>query len=264
MNGDKTMTMICLSTQTRFFLLVPCLALFAACSSDRDGGSSSQAAGAAPDPFIGEYTHPAVEMPLLRVTREGGGYFVSILDPRDMSYLPAAAAIECPESYAWGFEDLNHVDPIYICFPSPDDEFPEPFLLLHSRATPVVPELQTTTGYFYALIEEGVERTGPEAQAYASYLAATRAAASPSVATNIDVVTGIFGGPDCFWERMELGDDEFGQATHRQFGSDSVYHFMYEGELIIRWGGQEYAMVPRADGTLDGTRYDAGICVPVR
>lgn len=245
--------MTCPSVQSRLSMLIPCLVLFAACSSDREGGASSQTAGDPPDPFIGDYMHPDVDLPVLRVTREGGQYFGEILSSRDGPYLPAAAATQCPESVEWDLEGLEYIDPVYICFPPPEDYYsPEPVLLLHSRATPVVPEFYMTTGYYFELGREGVERTGPVAEEYARYLAATL---PPPIDDDWPVLEGIYTRVHnpasaaldaAFWHQLEFRPNR----RMRAFGTDGFESAYVIEDDIIRPEGSSFVFRLRPDGCI--------------
>jgi hypothetical protein len=236
---------------TRLFLLMPCLALFAACSSDRDG-ATTQTAGAAPDPFVGEYVYPDEQLTVLRVTRDGGQYFGSILGGRDGPFLPAVAAVECSESVGWDLEDLGYIDPVYICFPHPEGPDFEPLLLLHARATSVVPEFYTTTGYYFDLVREGVERTGPVAEEYARYLAATRPA---PIDDDWPVLQGVYSRVHnpasaaldaAFWDRLEFRPNRMVRA-HGVDGFESAY--VIEDD-VLRPEGTSFVWRIHPDGCL--------------
>lgn len=239
------------SNYIRSILVIPCLVLFTACSSDQPG-SSSQAAGAAPDAFIGDYMHLEVERAVLRVTREGGRYLGAMLSSADGPYLPAVAAIDCPESVLYDLEGLSYIDPVYICFPAPEESGLDALLLLHARATPVVPEFFTTTGYYFDLVNEGVERTGPAAEEYARYLAATRPA---PIDDDWPVLEGIYTRVHnpasaaldaAFWDRLEFRPNRRMRA-YGEDGFESAY--VMEGD-VIRPEGSSFVFRLLPDGCI--------------
>lgn len=256
-------------------VLLALLAGVTACGRG-DSGSGTQA-GAAPDPFVGDYDYVEGDerITVFRVTREGERYFGAFRPQADGPFLPPVAAVDCPDYVHEHLATMPHVDPIVICIPSPMPSDDGVFALLHTRATTVVPEFDMrTTGYWFELIDGEVERTGPVAEEYARFLAAERAAATqmerPGVAAQGrreaarpgQMVTGNFGGPDCYWERMEFRRD--GAIRVARQGQVVEGWFQIDGNTVyITFGGTMFQFRPLANGTLEGL-HPSGDCVPVR
>ncbi|OOG26171.1 hypothetical protein B1C78_05335 [Thioalkalivibrio denitrificans] len=105
-------------------------------------------AGAAPDPFVGDYYDGST--PILRITRSGGGYEAVRLDHSAMPTGAPAREAECDEETRQSINLWRQYDVIAVCFGALG-ELPK-VTIFHSRATPNAMGLQTRTGYSIVVV----------------------------------------------------------------------------------------------------------------
>jgi hypothetical protein len=260
MSGESPITTI------QRLCLLAVLAGLAACGrGDSDPGTQASAAGrgdsdpgtrasAAPDPFVGDYYDGSD--PMLRITRSGERYEAFMLDLVPPS--GPVLEVECDDETRQLLDQARQYDPVAICFPEgPDNPH---FTLVHTRATPTAPLLDTNTGY--AAIMGGFpwefRREAPAGEPDLGVRAAERA-----VATQAGTITGNFGGPDCFWDRIELRSDGTALLLHSQYRPEEGRHYQ-DGQFVVIDADDDYHMMPQEDGSLRGVQWILGTCIPVR